>query len=338
MAEILQLCEHIDIGLGTFELVLLVHQEAEGLFLFIFTQCEGVRGCELTLAAVEFLEGGWISFVDSRRGMGLTTNSSSSFLRDSSSLRLSSAWSFLSFSNLAWSWMDGMFQCQLRCKMTSNSPPFHCPWVQLPFPWHGRRTFDGLRLPSLAAPRRGSSFWLRKFAGMKLKRKSLVSQTVTTRSRRLLTWISHRVGVSETHLLQSLHSVQLVVPSVRLFAHVFHVCADQHFTELNEVTVSLVFHLHDALKYDGMIEVRGYSQFQSTHPWILPRSDHFAAQLDKLGAANHCERNVRVHLRVDFEDRLVVGRELVDLNSVCFEFLVDFCLKAGKSWVSRPWR
>lgn len=62
MAELFQLCEHIDIGLETFELVLLIHQEAEGLFLFIFTQCEGVRGCELTFAAVEFLEGRMVNF------------------------------------------------------------------------------------------------------------------------------------------------------------------------------------------------------------------------------------------------------------------------------------
>lgn len=54
---------HIDNGLETVELASLIHrQEPKGLFLFILAQREGVRGCELALAAIEFLEKELISF------------------------------------------------------------------------------------------------------------------------------------------------------------------------------------------------------------------------------------------------------------------------------------
>lgn len=55
---------HIDNGLKTVELASLIHrQEPEGLFLFILAQCEGVRGCELAFAAIEFLEINFVNFL-----------------------------------------------------------------------------------------------------------------------------------------------------------------------------------------------------------------------------------------------------------------------------------
>lgn len=57
---------HIDNGLETVELALLIQrQEPEGLFLFILAQCEGVRGCELAFAAIEFLKSEFIKILHS---------------------------------------------------------------------------------------------------------------------------------------------------------------------------------------------------------------------------------------------------------------------------------
>lgn len=121
---------------------------------------------------------------------------------------------------------------------------------------------------------------------------------------------------------------------MRLLAHVLHICADQHFAELHEVTMRLVFYLNDALKLDRMSERWRKTILLSTHPWILSGANHFAAQLDELGAANHCKGDMRVHLRVDFVDRLVVGRELIDLNAIRFQLFVDFRLKEEEEAMS----
>lgn len=50
------------------------------------------------------------------------------------------------------------------------------------------------------------------------------------------------VDVGEAHLLQPPPAVELVVPRVRLLAHVLHVGADQHLPQLHEVAVRLVLH------------------------------------------------------------------------------------------------
>lgn len=50
------------------------------------------------------------------------------------------------------------------------------------------------------------------------------------------------VDVGEAHLREAAAAVQLVVPRVRLLAHVLHVGADQHLAQLHEVAVGLVLH------------------------------------------------------------------------------------------------
>lgn len=51
-----------------------------------------------------------------------------------------------------------------------------------------------------------------------------------------------RVRVLEAHLLQFAAAVQLIVAGVSLLSQVLHVHSDQHFPQLDEVTVILIFH------------------------------------------------------------------------------------------------
>lgn len=63
------------------------------------------------------------------------------------------------------------------------------------------------------------------------------------------------------------------------------------------------------------------------YPRILPGTNHFTAQLHELSAANHSKGNECVHRVVDLLDGFVVGRELIDLNSIRVQLFVDLCLK-----------
>lgn len=67
-----------------------------------------------------------------------------------------------------------------------------------------------------------------------------------------LTRISHSVNISESHLLQALLTVELIVSGMSLFSHILHVSANEHFTKLDKVTMSFVFNLNDPLKIKSL--------------------------------------------------------------------------------------
>lgn len=70
-----------------------------------------------------------------------------------------------------------------------------------------------------------------------------------------------------------------------------------------------------------------FDRLLPAYPRILSRANIFAAQLHKLSAADHSERNMIIHRAVDFLDSLVVCWEVVNLDIVCLQLFVDFRLK-----------
>lgn len=71
---------------------------------------------------------------------------------------------------------------------------------------------------------------------------------------------------------------------------------------------------------------RGNLNDSTTYPWILPCANHLASQLNELCTSNDSERNERVHGVVDFVDGFIIYWKLINFNTVCLQFIVDFCL------------
>lgn len=195
-------------------------------------------------------------------------NSSSSFLRASSSLRFSSAWSFFNLSNLACNWNNqperhwDHFEIWKWMKTFQKQKNLHLsrfPWAQLPFPSREERTFVAFRLLCSAIQPNDSSVSLRMFVEKIPEKHGVVIRdsvahkvtsggwphyipTRPTADIKSTYWLIIAVDIGESHLFQALLTVQLVVSGVSLLAHILHVCANEHFAELHKIAVILIFH------------------------------------------------------------------------------------------------
>ena len=97
---------------------------------------------------------------------------------------------------------------------------------------------------------------------------------------------------------------------MRRVPQIFHIRPNQHFPEFGEIAVVLVLHLDDP-------------------PRVLPRPHHLTADLDELVGAHDGEGQQGVHGLVVLGDRLVVGRELINLHVVVGQLGHDLGLELG---------
>merc|ERR1719370_1754248 len=119
-----------------------------------------------------------------------------------------------------------------------------------------------------------------------------------------MTLPSHRVSLSktaglsffvtflETHLLQPILTIQFVVLRVSAITQILHVGSDKHLSQPREVAVVFILHLNHS-------------------PWILPSSNFFTSNLDKLVATNNSKRKMLIVISVSLSHGLIFHGKLI---------------------------